>query len=1311
MADAVAQKENLAQAQQSGLLGRKRFEILLSSAKNKHLLALEHLHSFVGSLAHAFKVGSEKAHNPDPSVLKIIAGSETIAHQDVKFAIDGLKQEDVNITGRGLPYIKDTLYPEDVIGIIEYLRLWLVEYYAKETKEQSWTIQVSTLNHEWQNAVERMGGAGLTNPIADFSQRELQEAVEELFAKIEKILEARTTDVKHDSIDDLVTEIKEKFAKEPEKTWQKIGLVLTKALADSGTNTPTILIPDKNLRVNDVREAINVIYDQISAQIEKKEGPEKPWDRASDETKTRFNSKQSPYFSINEIQEENTNINDTIKADAFIRFIDQLLEELRKVPEESEEGVDDEVDMGSSVSEQVTAEQEGFSTQENIIKRATSDLTMRSGEVFLSHFSNAAIDPNQLDQRQRDWLLSKLPEQIRGLLDQDGVQQEVEERIKNWITNTLTLEGDEGDRYKINNNQFKQLSNFLAQQFFTEYAAQFIEWMETVPTVAELEESEPVKPDVPEKKSVVPGVKTADEIDPEQRERLNIENAKAISLLTSDFLGTYFGEEGEFLRTAVYDSITQNLPADFTKEDLRRLRSQIFHQLQLDEKIFKLSSDYYDRRLGELGLNDIIVRTNFYNTLDSILVLIEDPHEYLNNLSDKQIIEYFGIEGTKLNIDELRAVLLGLIFVRRAHYFITRSTPIKPWLGSKNQKKTTQRLSQLRSFIKATGEEGVMALNTIGDSVDKSTIAEHRKKTVKGLYRELWLKTIAGKSTEELMDIYIFYGVDIIEIDFSAAPVPDGFGYSDMAQALNIENPTPTQAKKVNAAKQLFSKGKKRLGKWALAAVAPELAPILAALENLPVIGAAIQEIEEKAGDLLMKVGAALGIGLTALIGFLTKSIGAAVGALGGAVLGGFIGSIFGPVGTVIGVAAGTGIGTAVGYNLKGIGNWFKGLGGGSGAGAGGGGISTIGAGAGLGGGGPIIPNALVPATLGGGAAASMLMIASTGASMQHNIPNTSDIIPDAELNISRYVELDKSADITKIENNQNTTITYTITISPKDGYTIQVNMDETNDEWSYLGGDPISLPNKTQEILDQIPEEPFSDLITLTYSVDMSGVDVAVSNNFALSFEAVDESGNVADSISAFETVIIGDPEIGCLVPGPGGDSWSGTQTLNWSSSNWNRLLNVLAREAGNSTQFMSLVCSGDTPLEVYLLKGGFSEGYGGWAPSDFGGAKVGIYEYGMSFTENSLEYTLVHELGHIIDYRNPGLRTGYLQVPGGDSGCYTYPFPAMCSGAEAFAESVSLYIVYDSYYFSYTGHGNFDFPGKHPDQYKWLTNNVFGN
>lgn len=1310
MADAVAQRDNLAQAQQSGLLRRKRFEVLLSNAKNKHLLALEHLHSFVGSLAHAFQVGSEKAHNPDPSVLKIIAGSETITHQDVKFAIDGLKQEDVNITGRGLPYIKDTLYPEDVIGIIEYLRLWLVEYYANETKEQSWTIQVSTLNHEWQNAVERMGAAGLTNPIADFSQRELQEAVEELFAKIGKILEAKTTDVEHDSIDNLVAEIKEKFAKEPEKNWQKIGLVLTKALADSGTNTPTILIPDNNLRVNDVREAINVIYDQVSAQIEKDGGPDKPWDRASNETKIRFGSNQSPYFSTNEIQEENTNINDTIKADTFIRFIDQLLEELKIVPDETAEGVELETDEGGG-DEVRTEEQVGIFTQEEIIDRAINALTMRAGEVFLSSFSDTTIDPNHLDLKQRDWLLTKLPEQIRSVLNQAGVQKETEDKISGWISINLSLGGEGSERYQLSSNQAQELNKFLAEQFFTEYAAQFIEWMETVPTVSELEESEPVEPDTPEKKAVVPDVQITDDIDPEQKERLDVEKAKAISLLTSDFLGTYFGEEGEFLRTVVYDSITKNLPADFTKEDLRRLRSQIFHQLQLDEKIFKLSSDYYDRRLNELGLNDIIVRTNFYNTLDSILVLIEDPHEYLNNLTDKQITEYFGIEGIKLNIDELRNVLLGLIFVRRAHYFITRSTPIKPWLGSKNKKQTTQRLSQLRSFIKATGEEGVMALNLDEDGIEKSTISEHQKEIVKGLYRELWLKTIAGKSTEELMDIYLFYGVDIIEIDFNAAPVPDGFGYSDMAQAFNVESPTPAQAKKVNAAKQLFSKGKKRLGKWALAAVAPELAPILAALENLPIIGAAVQEIEEKAGDLLMKVGAALGIGLTALIGFLTKSIGAAIGSLAGGILGGFIGSIFGPAGTIIGITAGAGIGGTIGYNLKGIGNWFRSLGGGSGAGAGGGGLSTIGAGAGLGGGGPIIPNAVVPATLGGGAAASMLMVSSLGASMQHNIPNTSDIIPDAELNISRYVELDKSADINKIENNQNATITYTITISPKDGYTIQVNMDETNDKWSYLGGDPISLPDLTQEILDQIPEEPFSDPIIITYSVDMSGVDVAVSNNFALSFEAVDESGNVADNISAFETVIIGEPDIGCLVPGPGGDEWSGTKTLNWSSSNWNRLLNVLAREAGNSTQFMSLVCSGDTPLEVYLLKGGFAEGYGGWAPSSFGGAKVGIYEYGMSFTENSLEYTLIHELGHIIDYRNPRLRTGYLQVPGGDSECYTYPFPAMCGGSEAFAESVSLYIVYDSYYFSYTGHGNFDFPGKHPNQYAWLKSNVFGN
>ena len=50
------------------------------------------------------------------------------------------------------------------------------------------------------------------------------------------------------------------------------------------------------------------------------------------------------------------------------------------------------------------------------------------------------------------------------------------------------------------------------------------------------------------------------------------------------------------------------------------------------------------------------------------------------------------------------------------------------------------------------------------------------------------------------------------------------------------------------------------------------------------------------------------------------------------------------------------------------------------------------------------------------------------------------------------------------------------------------------------------------------------------------------------------------------------------------------------------------------------------------------------------------------------------------------------------------------MCSGAEAFAESIALYVVHKTYYFSYTGQGYFDFPGKYPNQYEWLKDNVFG-
>ncbi len=1302
MADEDVQKDKLSQAQQSGLLDLKRLEILLPSAKNDRLVVLNHLDTFIGSLVNTFKKGSKKAHNPSPSILKIIAGREVIAHQDIEFSINGFKQEDASIPGQGSPYIASTLYPEDVISIIDYLRQWLAKYYSEETKEYSWAIKISILQQKWKSAVERRSENTITKPIAEFAQGNLQSAVEELYIKIDEILKSKTQDVEYDSIDDLINEIKEKFAKEPEETWKRIGLVLTNALTEAKINTPVILIPNKNFKVSDVRLSINAIYDQIANQLDKTGGPEKPWDRVSDSTKTKFSPHQT-YFSTNEIKEENVTPKDKGEANSFIKLIDQLLEELKKEPEEAgatTEKTKDDQEEGGGEEEVVDDKQINFFTKEKIIEKAIDALSMRSGKMFLSHFKNI-IKQEKLIREQKDWLLTRLTTHIQDLLDQKSVQQKLKKEIDDWITAKLEPENKESNRYKISVDQRIELNEFLAKQFFTQYSNQFLELIEAVRSADGLD-IDAVKVDVPEKKAIVPPV-TAETAEPTQVSGKIVDRNKFIRDTTTAFLGLYFDTEGEAFREIISRYIAQETPASLTTTELIKIRLSLFNKLQLDRTIYNHIENYYQQRLGQLKLDDDVTFLNIRNTLDSILVLSEDPKGYLAQLSDKQLIEYFALEGKQINITQLRSTLLGLIFVRRTHYLISGTT-VKPWLGEKKKEEVSQRLSQLRSYVGATGGDGVLALNLDKDGIDKTTIDQKRKEWIKQLYQELWRNTVSGKSPDEIKKIYAFYEVDVIKIDYNF-PVPDSFIYSEAAQYANLDSPTPDQNKKANFAKKLFSKGKGKLGKLALSAVAPELAPILSSLEKLPFVGDAVKKAEEKIGDLILKIGGALLAGLIIFIQFIAKSLIALIGGIAGGIIGFALG---GPLGAVGGAAAGTGIGLLIDKaGGAGVGASFS-----SGAAKAGIGAKAIpGVGAGVGSI-PAIPNILVPATIGGTMAGSALMIATTGASMLHPIKNASDIIPDAELNISKYVELNKTADITKIENNQNTTITYTIVVTPKDEYIIKINTNETKDEWSYLGGDTINLPNQTQKILNQIGEEPLSNPVTITYSVDMSGVDVAVSNNFILSFESIDEVGAVIDmdSISAFETVIIGDPEIGCLVAGAAGEIWGGVPTLSWSGSNWNRVLTILSKRAGTSTQFMSLVCAGNTPLQTFLLKGGFDEGYGGWAPSSFVGTKVGLYEYGLSFKESSLEYTLVHELGHIIDYRNPGLRQQYLQVPGGDSKCYTYPFPSMCSGAEAFAESIALYVVHKTYYFSYTGQGYFDFPGKYPNQYEWLKDNVFG-
>lgn len=798
----------------------------------------------------------------------------------------------------------------------------------------------------------------------------------------------------------------------------------------------------------------------------------------------------------------------------------------------------------------------------------------------------------------------------------------------------------------------------------------------------------------------------------------------AVRDLTTSFLGLNFGKgEGEFLREIVYEQIFAELNRinpNFTKNDLRQYRFDIFRQLQLNEIIFKKTTEHYEQRLRKLAsLQNAKDLPNIFNTIDSILVLVEDPQEYLSKLSDKELQELFGLEDNNVNPQELRKVLLGLLFVRRAHFYINNATPVSPWRSQDKQTDKNQlraEISQLRQFVQRTDMDGdgvgVTALNSNPNQLEGSSLSDKQKEIIKQLYQDLWLNATAGKDYDDLVAVYNQYGVYEIEIDYSQPlPIPEGFIYSQMAQG--AENGTP-------AGQQFFSRDRKggsplgdklkqKLGSAALKAVAPELAPVLATLEKMPIIGEKIKEGEKKLGKGLAIFGAALGAGALAIMGWITKSLPAMLSALGG-IAGFFIG---GPAGMAIGAGLGWAGGKIFASSSSGgLGSLLKSLGGGSNSGIGLGGGASAGAstsGTGLAAKLAKFKPAIHPAVILGGVAGPAVIATATvsqiaGGSQLHQTPIGPDSYPNAELSISQYVTIDKSATPFEIENGTSKEIIYTITIAPKDNNILSIDVDKTKDEWSYLGGDPLSLPDKTQDIIDALGTDPIDSIKTITYKIEMKGKDVAVNNTFDFYFDVVDESGTVIDSdhSSEFASVMIGKPDIGCLEPGPAGKTVGsgGNQRVSqeWGADQWAKVVQAYANHVGKSTYLNNLLCSAG-PIVFYRLENNYK--YGGWFLGLGPNPQVGIYNYALTFSPVEFEYTVVHELGHVLDnvHNFGNERWTLFDTWGRANNCFGYP-GENCNEFETFAESFTLSVAHPSNHKSLDSYS--------PEAYNYFVKNV---
>ncbi len=493
----------------------------------------------------------------------------------------------------------------------------------------------------------------------------------------------------------------------------------------------------------------------------------------------------------------------------------------------------------------------------------------------------------------------------------------------------------------------------------------------------------------------------------------------------------------------------------------------------------------------------------------------------------------------------------------------------------------------------------------------------------------------------------------------------------------------------VSTAKNLASKASqqlKNLDRVTDAAFAAVPLPLPAKVKKYLALGAAL------AGGLLVHAGG--------------------IAALAGGIFGGLLGAFFG--GGLFGGALGFLAGAGIGFGAQAIaGQVTNALGGLFGGGTGGGGLggAEVGGASGGGAGGSLIiakaggigPVAGGALGLGGGLLTWYMVSSYMLAFLPPDILSLSNLSGE----YSKYVEIKKSVSPTSLENNAETPVTYTITIVPKDDYEITPVLAEVEDKFSLLGGEGTPPTSNIEAIRTQIGETPFnkSSPKSISYTIPLKGEDVFVNNTFSFAFKVAEEPD--VQHLRATASVKIGNPKTGCFSFEPGGFVYPTpthprhVTSIEWKEDEKARFLEAYLKRMGTSASFNSLVCSSGI-LKVYRLPG---SNYGGWAAGALNGAAIGIYDLGIR-SPLSAEYTLVHELGHIIDMRNPTLRAQFLAIKR-TGGCFTYPFPDDCTQFEGFAEAIALGVVHSFYPFKT---GKYDFPSRNPAEYNWIIDNIYG-
>jgi hypothetical protein len=297
----------------------------------------------------------------------------------------------------------------------------------------------------------------------------------------------------------------------------------------------------------------------------------------------------------------------------------------------------------------------------------------------------------------------------------------------------------------------------------------------------------------------------------------------------------------------------------------------------------------------------------------------------------------------------------------------------------------------------------------------------------------------------------------------------------------------------------------------------------------------------------------------------------------------------------------------------------------------------------------------------------------------------------------SKYFSVEKTATPNSFTEEQlqkagQVTVDYEITITAKSDNITVSNIEDSFSSYPNVSG----LPTATTA-LPSPPQLTAGDSYTYNYSARFGQqfLDSIVSNQVTITVDV--ENGPSGEQSADAATVTFGEAPTLCFTfSGP----WT-AQEKAWEMQAMGHL--------SQYPKFVSLLCSGG---DINLKR--VQESGGGWWSS---ANEITIYNGGVKTYEVAL-YTLAHESGHVIDYRNPGLGP-YHGNPNefNNSNAFqtegllpTYPNQGV-SGLtrikESFAESIGLYVVWDKLVFRCCG--QVDYPNEYPLHYNFANTNIF--